>query len=126
MSSADSKREQIEKLYGSEHIHGKWLWSMPDNQIHAIFGRMQHSGIFEESESLKDSYVSLFSNEHYIARRRANQMSIYELRDIIPKVIAEKEHKIAEGYQFTLDDYLAELQGKEINDGNSDETQGQE
>lgn len=122
--NADSKIEQIEKLYGNDKFHGRPLRSMPENQIHAIYGRMQHSGIFEEYESLKDSYVSLFSNEHYIARRRANQMSIFELRDIIPKVIAEKEHKVADGYQFTLEDYLAELQGKELENGNSSETQG--
>ena len=121
--NAEAKICEIEKLYGSSYFRGKNLRDMFEGQIHAIYGQMCHSGIFEEYESLKDSYVSLFPNDRYVARKRANSMSIFELRDIIPKVLAQKEHKFPEGYQYTLQDWLDELEGKELNEnGNNDET----
>lgn len=120
---ADGKRKEIQAVYGSEYFRGRYLRDMPDKQIHAIYGQLTHSGIFEEYEALKDSYVGLFPNAHYIARRRANKLSIFDLRRIIPEVIKDKEKNFPEGYQFTLMDWLNELEGKEHENGNSTETQ---
>jgi hypothetical protein len=118
---AEAKIIEIEKLYGSSNFRGKPLRSMYEGQIHAIYGKLCHSGMFEKYESLKDSYVALFPNDRYVARKRANSMSIFELQEIIPKVLADKEHKLPEGYQFTLQDWLNELEGKELNEnGNND------
>lgn len=122
--NAEGKRLEISLVYGSSKLRNRDLRDIPDNQIHAIYGRMQQSGIFEEYETLKDSYVALFPNAHYVARRRANAMSVFELRRIIPLVIAEKEKKYPEGYQFTLMDWIDELAGKEHENGNSNQTQG--
>ena len=111
--NADAKRIEIQKLYGTDTFRGRRLQDMPENQIHAIYGQMMHSGIFDEYESLKTSYVTLFLNDIYTARKRANNMSIFQLREVIPKVIAEREKKLPEFYQFTLDDFLAERQIEE-------------
>lgn len=111
--NTEAKRLEIEKLYGSSRFHGKELKYMSEAQIHAIYGRMLHNGIFDEYESLKKSYVDLFPRDIYTARKRANGMSIFELRDVIPKVLASKKQQYELYYQFTIDDLLADMQGKE-------------
>ena len=114
--NAEGKREEIRKMYGSDIFRGKSLSSMPDNQIHAIYGQLQHSGKFEEYQALKESYISLFPNAHYVAIRRANSMSFFELKDIIEKVLNEKKQNFEEGYQFTLWDWENELEGQRLNE----------
>ena len=112
--NADGKREEIRKMYGSDIFRGKSLSSMPDNQIHAIYGQLQHSGKFEEYQALKESYISLFPKAHYTAVRRANQLSFFELKDIIEKVLKEKQEQFEEGYQFTLWDWEKELENQKL------------
>lgn len=116
--TADAKRQEIKKLYGSSMVRGRDIFQMEDKQIHAIYGRMQHSGLFENYESLKDSYVELFPHQHYEARKRAERMSIFELENIIPRVLLEKQKKFPEGYQFTLCDWMDEL--AERSEGNEE------
>lgn len=123
--TSGAKRDEIAKIYGSTKFHGKDLYSMSDAQIHAIYGRMQqkkYNGItiFEEYEALKNSYVDLFPGQNYVARKRANNMSIFQLRDIIPKVLKEKEQKLPDLYQFTLEDWMNELQGQELQKNKQD------
>lgn len=113
---ADGKREEIRKMYGSDWFRGKLIKDIPERQIHAIYGQLQHSGKFEEYQSLKESYISLFPHAHYMAVRRANQMSFFELKDIIEKVLKEKQDKFEEGYQFTLWDWENELEGQSEHD----------
>ena len=111
--NAEAKRLEIEKLYGSSRFHGRELKDMSEAQIHAIYGRISNNGIFDEYEALKKAYVDLFPKDIYTARKRANGMSIFELREVIPKVLASKKQQYELYYQFTIDDLLAEMQGKE-------------
>lgn len=109
---AEAKKKEIIKMYGTEYIKGQNLNSMSEKQIHAIYGRLLYSGKFEEYEGLKQSYISLFPNARYEATRRASHMSIFELQNTIPKVVAGKK-ELTEGYQFTLMDWLETLQAEE-------------
>lgn len=113
---ANSKRKEIERMYGNNKFRGKDLYSMPDAQIHAIYSRLVNSGKFTEYEMTKQSYINLFPNGIYEARKRANKMSIFELRKVIPQVIAIKEEEEPEGYQYTIYDLLA-MKGEQ--NGNS-------
>lgn len=115
---ANAKRKEIERLYGNSKFRGRDLYSMPDNQIHAIYGRLVNSGKFIEYEMTKQSYINLFPNGIYEARKRANKMSIFELRKVIPQVIAIKEEEEPEGYQYTLYDWL-DILGEGKTNGNS-------
>lgn len=119
--NADSRREEIKKLYGSDIFNNKSLYSMEDRQIYAIYSQLQHSGKFEEYEELKQSYVHLFPNSHYEASRRANNMSIFELRQRIKDIIRQKEQAEPEGYQYTLFDWMRHLEGLEQEKENKNE-----
>lgn len=107
--TAEAKREAIEKLYGNIKIRRVDVNDMPDRQIHAIYGRLVNSGAFAEMEDLKHRYISK-RNNHPMAIKKANQMSLFELR----KAVAEVEPKDQEGYQYTLNDWLQELEGREL------------
>ena len=107
--TAEAKRDAIEKLYGNIRIHGKELSKMQERQIHAIYGRLVNSGAFAEMDDLKSKYISKRHN-HPMAIKKANQMSLFELR----KAVAEVEQKDQAGYQYTLNDWLQELEGKEL------------
>lgn len=118
--NADAKREEIKKYYGTDNFRGKNLYLMPDNQIFAIYQSMLARGDFEKYESLRQSYIDLFPDDRYSARRRACTMSIFDLRRAIPEVIKSKMiDGFPEGYQFTLDDILNNKE--EEKDGNSNE-----
>jgi hypothetical protein len=106
--TAEAKREAIEKLYGNIRFHGKELSSMQERQIHAIYGRLMNSGAFVELDDLKHLYIKQ-RNHHPNAIKKANQMSIFELR----KAVAEVNQKDKPGYQYTLFDWRQELEGKE-------------
>ena len=106
--TAEAKREAIEKLYGNIRFHGKELSSMQERQIHAIYGRLLDSGAFVERDDLKYKYIQK-RNHHPLAIKKANQMSLFELR----KAVAEENQKDKPGYQYTLFDWQQELEGKE-------------
>lgn len=106
--TAEAKRDAIEKLYGNIRIHGKELSKMQERQIHAIYGRLMDSGTFAEMDDLKYKYISK-RNNHPMAIKKANQMSLFELR----KAVTEVEPKEQAGYQYTLFDWQQELEGKE-------------
>lgn len=107
--TAEAKREAIEKLYGNIRFHGKELSSMQERQIHAIYGRLLDSGAFVERDILKRLYIQK-RNHHPGAIKKANQMSLFELR----KAVAEVDQKDQVGYQYTLFDWQQELEGKEL------------
>lgn len=106
--TAEAKREAIEKLYGNIRFHGKELSSMQERQIHAIYGRLMNSGAFVELDDLKHLYIKQ-RNHHPNAIKKANQMSLFELR----RAVAEGNQKDQAGYQYTLFDWQQELEGKE-------------
>ena len=111
--NVDAKREEIKKYYGTDVFRGNTLYLMPDNQIHAIYQSMLHRGEFEKYESLRQSYIDLFPNDRYAARKRACKMSIFDLKKAIPEVLNEKMvDGYPEGYQFTLDDILTSQEGE--------------
>lgn len=108
--TAEAKREAIEKVYGNVRIKGTNLSDMQERQIHAIYGRLVDSGLFVEYDDLKHTYITRMGNTQ-MAKKRANNMSIFELRDAVSKAVYNSKEQ--EGYQYTLFDWQQEIEGKE-------------
>lgn len=111
------KAAHIERYYGSDYLNGEKIIDFPSNRIYAIYEQMLKDGRFERYENYKESYVALFPNDRYMARIRAEKMSIFELMEAIPQIIFEQTGNFPDGYQYTLFDIM-----KGEDNGNEDET----